>query len=497
MAKRRVKKRTHIGAKNPATPTAINGHANMRDPKSMVIRIGAGEVGSSVSQLAADVRRVMEPGTASRLKERKANRLRDYVTMSGPLGVTHLLLFSRSTSGNTNLRLAVTPRGPTFHFKVDKYSLSKDVRKAQRHPRGGGKEYVTPPLVSFPSGAGGRSPNKRKIWLTHARPQLVMNNFSSSSSDSASKVPKHLESLTTTAFQSLFPPINPQATPLKSIQRVLLLNREDAEEEDGSFILNFRHYAITTKAVGLSKPLKRLNAAEKLVNSKKGKKGGLPNLGKLQDISDYIIGGENGEGYMTDGGTSGSELDTDAEVEVVETVTKRVLNSKARAAAAAAAAARDDDTEMGPQADESVERRAVKMVELGPRMKLRLVKVQEGLCSGKIKWQEYIHKTREEIRELEKKWDQKRKEKEARRKEQKENVERKRKAKAADKKSGKAQEGGQGDEMDVDDEVDSDFYDYEDPLDGDLFQDDAKQDGGDDEENDDWEDDEDQPAGGG
>ncbi len=325
-----------------------------------------------------------------------------------------------------------------------------------------------------------------------------MNNFSSSSSESASKVPKHLESLTTTAFQSLFPPINPQATPLKSIQRVLLLNREDAEEEDGSFILNFRHYAITTKAVGLSKPLKRLNAAEKLVNSKKGKKGGLPNLGKLQDISDYIIGGENGEGYMTDGGTSGSEVDTDAEVEVVETVTKRVLNSKARAAAAAAAAARDDDgSEIAPQAVESVERRAVKMVELGPRMKLRLVKVEEGLCSGKIMWHEYVHKTREEIRELEQKWDQKRKEKEARRKEQKENVDRKRKAKAADKKAGKTQEGGQGDEMDVDDEVDSDFYDYEDPLDGDLFQDDAKQGAGDDEENDDWEDDEDQPAGGG
>lgn len=324
-----------------------------------------------------------------------------------------------------------------------------------------------------------------------------MNNFSSGS-ESASKVPKHLESLTTTAFQSLFPPINPQATPLKSIQRVLLLNREDAEEEDGSFILNFRHYAITTKSIGLSKPLKRLNAAEKLVNSKKGKKGGLPNLGKLQDISDYIIGGENGEGYMTDGATSGSEVDTDAEVEVVETVTKRVLNSKARAAAAAAAAARDDDgSEIAPQADESVERRAVKMVELGPRMKLRLVKVEEGLCSGKIMWHEYVHKTRDEIRELEQKWNQKRKEKEARRKEQKENVDRKRKAQAADKKAGKPQEGSKGDEMDVDDEVDSDFYDYEDPLDGDLFRDDAKQGGGNDEENDDWEDDEDQAAGGG
>ena len=34
----------------------------------MVIRIGAGEVGSSVSQLVKDIRSMMEPGTASRLK---------------------------------------------------------------------------------------------------------------------------------------------------------------------------------------------------------------------------------------------------------------------------------------------------------------------------------------------------------------------------------------------------------------------------------------------
>ena len=37
-------------------------------PKSMVIRIGAGEVGASVSQLVKDVRQVMEPDTAIRLK---------------------------------------------------------------------------------------------------------------------------------------------------------------------------------------------------------------------------------------------------------------------------------------------------------------------------------------------------------------------------------------------------------------------------------------------
>jgi ribosome biogenesis protein SSF1/2 len=67
MAKRRTKKRTHV-----ATNGAINGPGRPgglnRSPKSMVIRMGAGEVGPSISQLAKDVRAMMEPDTASRLK---------------------------------------------------------------------------------------------------------------------------------------------------------------------------------------------------------------------------------------------------------------------------------------------------------------------------------------------------------------------------------------------------------------------------------------------
>lgn len=144
MARRQTNQKPRTAA--PAKKAAPE-NASHRNPKSMVIRIGAGEVGSSVSQLVLDVRRVMEPQTAIRLKERRANRLKDYVVMAGPLGVTHLLLFTRSPSGNTNLRIALTPRGPTLHFHVDKYSLAKDVQKAQRHPRGIGKEHTTPPLV--------------------------------------------------------------------------------------------------------------------------------------------------------------------------------------------------------------------------------------------------------------------------------------------------------------------------------------------------------------
>lgn len=270
-----------------------------------------------------------------------------------------------------------------------------------------------------------------------------MNNFTSppSESDSDKKVPKHLESLVTTMFQSLFPPISPQNMPLSSIKRVLLLNREPAKENDGTYTLNLRHYAITTKATGLSKPLRRLNAAEKIMHSQrvgKSKKGGLPNLGKMEDIADYMIGGENGDGYMTDA-TSGSEADTDAEVEVVETRTRKLLSKKQRDRP------RTDSKSKGGR--NGIEKRAVKLIELGPRMKLRMTKVEEGVCNGKVMWHEYIHKSKEEMKALDKKWEQRRQEKEARKKIQKDNVERKKKAKGLGAKDENDED---EDEMDVD-----------------------------------------------
>ena len=90
----------------------------------------------------------MEPHTASRLRERRANKLKDYTAMTGPLGVSHLFLFSRSKTGNVHLRVALTPRGPTMTFRVDNYVLAKDVMKVQRRPKAGDKrDHASPPLL--------------------------------------------------------------------------------------------------------------------------------------------------------------------------------------------------------------------------------------------------------------------------------------------------------------------------------------------------------------
>jgi hypothetical protein len=70
MAKARVKKRTHLRAQNASAAAAGKGTASSmtKAPKSMVIRVGASQVGTSVSQLVQDVRQMMEPDTAVRLK---------------------------------------------------------------------------------------------------------------------------------------------------------------------------------------------------------------------------------------------------------------------------------------------------------------------------------------------------------------------------------------------------------------------------------------------
>jgi ribosome biogenesis protein SSF1/2 len=392
------------------------------------------------------------------LQERRANKLRDYTVMAGPLGVTHLLLFSRSESGNTNLRLARTPRGPTLHFRVENYSLCKDIFKSMRHPRAGANDFQVAPL-------------------------LVMNNFLTSDAERErlgdKAPPKHLEKLVTDMFQGLFPPIQPHNTPLHTIKRVLLLNREPPSEEGGSCTISMRHYAITTKVTGVPKAIRRLYAAEKLLGNDK-KKRQLPDLGKLEDVADYMLD-PSAAGY-----TSASETEPDTEgeneVEVSAPVRQKVLSRREKERL------RAGETPSNARAKGSkprVEKRAVKLVELGPRMKLRLTKVEEDVCSGKIMWHEFITKSKAEVQDLEKKWTQRNKEREERRRVQKENVEKKKKERAA---SGvkKGEEGEEEEEEEDEEELDmgdlnmEDFDEYD--MDDDVWHDEDGEAEGDDDE---------------
>jgi len=351
--------------------------------------------------------------------------------MAGPLGVTHLFLFSRSKTGNVHLRVALAPRGPTLTFRIDRYALCKDIAKSQKHPRGGGKEYLTAPL-------------------------LVMNNFTSQTTgnQNADPIKKQLESLTTTVFQSIFPPISPQTTPLNSIKRILLLNRES--QADGTYIISLRHYAITTRRTGVSKRVRRFDPIEQRTREKKT--GALPNLGKLDDVADYLLD-PSGGGYTS---ASETELDTDAEIEVLETTTQRVLSKRElqKEQNGDKPKSKSDVTER----NSNVEKRAVKLVELGPRMRLRMVKVEEGICEGRVMWNEFVTKTKKEEKELDEKWEVRRKEKEARKKEQRENVERK-KALKKNTKLNAGKDDGKDEDEESEEEWDSDEFEAWDDVD--------------------------------
>lgn len=115
-------------------------------PRSFVLR--KGKVHIHVSDLTEEVRRVMEPNTATKLRERSKNTLKDYVSVSSILGVTHLLMFTQ-TDKSLSLRICRTPSGPTLTFKVHQFSLMRHVRALQKRPVEATQLYKTSPLVRF------------------------------------------------------------------------------------------------------------------------------------------------------------------------------------------------------------------------------------------------------------------------------------------------------------------------------------------------------------
>lgn len=59
--------------------------------------------------------------------------MKDYSAIAGQLGITHLIVISQ-TQQNVIMRLARFPDGPTLHFRINAYSLSRSVRATQRRP---------------------------------------------------------------------------------------------------------------------------------------------------------------------------------------------------------------------------------------------------------------------------------------------------------------------------------------------------------------------------
>lgn len=431
MAKRRQKNRTH---------KKVSEEELSKIPRSMVIRLGSSLRNHSLSQLVKDFRNVMQPHTAINLRERKSNKLRDFIVMAGPLGVSDLFIFNQSEStGNISLRIGKMPRGPILQFKVNTYSLVKDVRRILKHPKSVGKdskEFLSPPL-------------------------LVLNGFK------MNDVSNH-EKLMITMFQNMFPPIQPQSTRVSSIHRVLMINKD----ADGK--IDLRHYAIDTKLVDESRNIK------KLMNSHHNLKKNLPNLARNSDVSDLLL-----DPYSVGGITSDSEVEDDAIVEIKNDTAANLKNTSTPETANSETA----NEEMA--AKDSTRKRAIKLVELGPRLNLSLMKIEEGLTgSSKTLYHATITKSEKEQRELQKKHLLREKVKTERRAKQQENLRVKNLAKEEKKARRKAKrnggeegeegaEGAEGEDVDMEGQAEEDESSEDEPEinpddyenDSDLFSD--------------------------
>ncbi|KAG7086701.1 hypothetical protein E1B28_002637 [Marasmius oreades] len=334
MAPRR-KNRTHLkGA------ASLDEASKNSDPRSFIIKHG--QVGSSIAQLVRDMRKVMEPNTASRLKERTRNKLKDYLTMAPALHVTHLLAFTL-TDVAPSLRLIRLSNGPTLSFRVERYSLMKDILKITKRARSMGLGYLSPPL-------------------------LVLASF-----PPPSEAPPHLN-LIMKAFQSLFPSLSPHTLKLSNARRVVLVAYNS---ERGT--IDFRHYIITVKAYGVSKRVRRILEGGTAPKNTTGSTAML-DLGREKDIADFVL-------------RKRGEFGPDAGYE--------------SAASSADSVAGDDGDTVNLADDyvgrnnKKGQRRAVRLDEVGPRLELRLMKITEGIPGkeGQVLYHEFVHKSRKEIAE--------------------------------------------------------------------------------------------------
>jgi len=371
----------------------------------------------------------MEPNTASHLRERKSNKFKDFLAMAGPLSVTHIIVFSQSEMStakqlenqpgetemisNLNLKIYKVPRGPTLTFKILRYSLMIDILNSDKHPRSPGAEFKTEPL-------------------------LIMNNFNPDANATTEDV-NRLNLLTTT-FRNLFPQIKVHEIQLVQTRRVVLLSYNPTTRT-----IDFRHYLITVKPIGVSKALRKLMQGvsvpgQRTDDDKPDKKNKhLLDLGSIEDVAEYLLG----KGKGGPGSTASSSGFTGAQSENTEDGNQSDYDGLSSEG--------EEESEGEEGNDRRVElpqnylgrgnvkntKKAIRLREIGPRMELGLIKIEQGLGGGDVLYHELIKKSKGEDQRIKKKIKEKEALKIQRKKQQEENVKKKAKDKEAKKKPDK------------------------------------------------------------
>lgn len=137
--------------------------------------------------------------------------------------------------------------------------------------------------------------------------------------------------ITKTIFNNLFPGIGAAQNKPGNIKRVVLIDYNEKLD-----IIEFRHFYIKQNYTGIN------NKIKKMVNNNR-----IPNLGSCKDIADYFKGNV---GFVSD-----SDVDhlPNAHIDVEEVKGDKVVKTQVK----------------------------LRLYEIGPRLTLQLLKIEEGLLS--------------------------------------------------------------------------------------------------------------------
>jgi len=191
----------------------------------------------------------------------------------------------------------------------------------------------------------------------------------------------------------MFPTTNIPTLNLDNVRRVVIWEWNDETEE-----IEFRQFVISKSPVGVGKKVKKIFEASSAANK------ALPKLGNLEEVSQFLEDNMVTSGVDSEG--TKSEAD-EARVEI-----KQEANKK--------------------KASNAAEVWKIRLTEYGPRMTLKLTKIQEGVNDGEVLYHAY-QEERDESEVLKMTQDKRAKEAEKKKRKatQMENIERKRAKKEA------------------------------------------------------------------
>jgi ribosome biogenesis protein SSF1/2 len=280
--------------------------------------------------------------------------------MAPALHVTHLLAFTL-TDIAPSMRIVRLSNGPTLSFRIERYSLMKDIMASSRHAKHLSPiESMSAPLVTCP-----QSSPASTCSITDEKSHTIIFSFIFSKLVLASfpppgpTAPPHL-TLVMKTFQTLFPPLAPRKIALSSARRVVLVAYN---AERGT--IDWRHFRITVKPYGVSRRVRRVLLGAGAAGGAAATSGGVIDLGNEKDVADYVLrahgGPRSNASASGDGGyeTAASEVSSAAEDEAEDVVSLA-------------------DDYVGRN-NRKGQKRAVRLDEIGPRMEIRLVKITEGV----------------------------------------------------------------------------------------------------------------------